>query len=84
MSQLQNHDYWKIIEGKFGEMLVGQDGDVMFEASTWKRIQEKLNGKLTTSIWLIFSEDNSNNLIYKIHNLTELILMCCKFNIQYD
>jgi len=47
---MQNPDvYWKIVEGQFGEMLVGQDGDIMLEASTWKLIQKKLNGKLTTS-----------------------------------
>jgi len=46
---MQNPDvYWKIVEGQFGEMLVGQDGDIMLEASTWELIQ-KLNGKLTTS-----------------------------------
>ena len=65
MSQMHNHDYWNIVEGQFGEMLVGQDGDIMLEASTWKLIQNKLNGKLTTSLWLRFSEDNSNNLNYK-------------------
>ena len=54
-----------IVEGQFGEMLVGQDGDIMLEASTWKLIQKKLNGKLTTSFWLRFSEDNSNNVNYK-------------------
>lgn len=61
VSQLQNPDYWKIVEGQFGEMLVGQDGDIMLEAPTWKHIQKKLNGKVTTTFWLIFSEDNSNN-----------------------
>ena len=25
-------------------MLVGEDGDIMIEAPTWKNIQEKLNG----------------------------------------
>ena len=45
MSQQQNPDHWKIAEGQFGGMLVGQDGDIMLEASTWKSIQEKLNGK---------------------------------------
>ena len=54
MSQLQNADYWKITQGRFGEMLVGQDGDIMLEGSTWKRIQEKLNGKQTTSLWILF------------------------------
>jgi len=30
---MQNPDnYWKIVEGQFGEMLVGQDGDIMLEA----------------------------------------------------
>ena len=73
MSQLQNPDYWKIVEGQFGEMLVGQDGDIMLEASTWKRIQEKLNGKLRTSFSLIFSEeDNRRNLNYKMN----IILPC--------
>ncbi|XP_022801889.1 uncharacterized protein LOC111339482 isoform X2 [Stylophora pistillata] len=42
-SELQNPDYWRIVEGQFGDMLVGQDGDIMLEASTWKCIQEKLN-----------------------------------------
>ena len=65
MSQMQNPDYCKIVEGQFGEMLVGQDGDIMLEASTWKLIQKKLNGKLTTSFWLRISEDNSKNLNYK-------------------
>lgn len=45
VSQQQNPDHWKIAEGQFGGMLVGQDGDIMLEASTWKSIQEKLNGK---------------------------------------
>lgn len=52
VSQLQNPDYWRIVEGQFGDMLVGQDGDIMLEASTWKRIQEKLNGKLTISSFM--------------------------------
>ena len=44
LCQMQKPDYWKIVEGQFGEMLVGQDGDIMLEASTWKFIQKKLNG----------------------------------------
>ena len=43
VSQLENPDHWKIVEGQFGEMLVGQDGDIMLEAST-------------TSFWLTFPE----------------------------
>ena len=43
LCQMQKPDYWNIVEGQFGEMLVGQDGDIMLEASTWKVIQKKLN-----------------------------------------
>lgn len=41
----QNSHYWTIAEGQYGPMLVGEDGDIMIEASTWKNIQEKLNGE---------------------------------------
>lgn len=44
LCQMQKPNYWNIVEGQFGEMLVGQDGDIMLEASTWKLIQKKLNG----------------------------------------
>ena len=55
----------------------------MLEASTEKHIQEKLNGKLTTSFWLIFPK------IKAIIEMTKFIILLyvhraanSKFDIQ--
>ena len=45
MPHQHNSHYWKIVEGWFGQILAGEDGDIMIEASTLKNIQEKLNGE---------------------------------------
>ena len=77
LSQLQNPNYWNIVEGQFGEMLIGQDGDIMLEASIWKHIQEKLKWQANKLILAHISKDNSNNLNDKIHNLAMFIELLC-------